>query len=150
MVIDILQNWRLYATLHPDLEQAFQWLASTDLASLPDGKTPLPGGMVASTSRGRGRSREEGIWEAHKAFIDVQYVAEGIETMLWAPLASSRIGTYNPDKDFLPLEAAPSARLEVSAGQFAIFFPGDAHMPGLASGQPGNNFKVVVKVPVRT
>jgi biofilm protein TabA len=36
----------------------------------------------------------------------------------------------------------------VTEGKFAIFFPGDAHAPGIAPGDPAPVRKVVVKVKV--
>jgi len=42
----------------------------------------------------------------------------------------------------------PGLSLDLSAGYFAIFYPEDAHMPGLAVEGPESVKKVVVKVRV--
>ena len=46
------------------------------------------------------------------------------------------------------LLAGEGDRVTAAAGTFVVFFPHDAHMPGLALGEPAPVRKVVVKVAV--
>jgi YhcH/YjgK/YiaL family protein len=50
---------------------------------------------------------------------------------------------YNDDKDVQRFSDEPDTILKLKAGQYAIFFPEDAHMPLLGSGEI---HKVVIKV----
>ena len=87
--------------------------------------------------------------EAHRAYLDIQYIATGEEMMGWAALDTLQNSTaYNPDKDVLFGEVAAAALtpVQVRAGQAAIFFPEDAHAPKLAVGAPCAVRKIVVKV----
>lgn len=149
MICDNIKNLDLYRQLHPGFARAFDWLATLDPASLPDGKTVIDGKHLwVSVSRGPTRPVDEGLWEAHRQYIDIQYVVQGHERIDWADLAGARPGTYNADKDFLPLDSRVNASLYLGPGQFAIFFPQDAHMPGLCLGKPEPVCKIVVKVAV--
>lgn len=89
--------------------------------------------------------------EAHRRYIDVQYLVEGREVIHWAPLATLTDVT-------LPYDAAKDAAffagtggevpLRLAAGQFAILFPDDAHAPCCAWDAPEDVLKVVVKVAI--
>ncbi len=90
----------------------------------------------------------EGKWEAHKQYIDIQYVADGIEKIGFAPIGHMKVAQdYDAAKDFMLLEGSGDF-VTVRKGTFVILFPGDAHMPGMAVNEPEPVKKVVVKVKV--
>ena len=87
--------------------------------------------------------------EAHRKYIDIQYVVSGEEVMGWAHLSTLRdLSEYNPEKDVQTgsLPAYEVSPVLIRAGQAAVFFPEDAHAPKLAWGKPGMVKKIVVKV----
>jgi YhcH/YjgK/YiaL family protein len=90
---------------------------------------------------------EQGVWEAHRRYIDVQYMVSGTERMGVANLRVMRLGEYSAEKDFQPMIGTGNF-LDVFAGAFVIFFPEDAHMPGLQASQPEFIRKVVLKVKI--
>jgi YhcH/YjgK/YiaL family protein len=67
--------------------------------------------------------------------------------MGWKPqsLCNQPSGEYDQKSDVQFFADEPDAWLSTESGSFAIFFPGDAHMPLISSGQL---HKVVVKVAV--
>ena len=89
----------------------------------------------------------EGRWEAHRRYLDLQYVVSGVERMGVAPASRMRECSYEADRDLAWLEG-PGDFLTLGAGQFMILWPGDAHMPGIDAGVPGPVRKVVVKIAV--
>jgi beta-galactosidase beta subunit len=46
---------------------------------------------------------EQGLWEAHRNYIDFQYMFSGQERMGFANLSTMRFGDYIPEKDFQPM-----------------------------------------------
>jgi YhcH/YjgK/YiaL family protein len=87
--------------------------------------------------------------EAHRGYIDIQYIVSGEEMMGWAPLDALLNPTaYNPEKDVLfgEVPAAALTPVIVRAGHAAIFYPEDAHAPKLAVGTPCAVRKIVIKV----
>ena len=149
MVLDRLDNAALYAGLHPRLAQAFDFLRSTDLARLPLGRHTIAGDeLFAITQEYRTRPADEGFWESHRRFIDVQVVVAGKERMGYANLATLAVRKpYDEEKDLIVFDGTGDF-FTVSAGMFTIFTPHDAHMPCLAVGEPATVRKVVVKVAV--
>jgi len=93
----------------------------------------------------------EAAFEAHRIYADIQVILGGEETLLWTPLEDVGAVTepYVAEKD-IAFYASPkrSTALHLRAGEFAMFFPTDAHAPGLQTSGPVAVRKVVIKVKV--
>ncbi len=146
MILDQLSSSQRYETLGPRFALAFQWLRSVDPARLPDGKVPLADGVFVLVQRGLTKPLDQVKWEAHREWADIQYVAAGSEAMWWEALEKTPPGAYDPEKDILPLSTDTWTALEVPVGRFAVFFPTDAHRPGIAIPGADPVVKLVVKV----
>ena len=146
MILDQLSASPRYEALGPRFAVAFQWLRSVKTADLPDGKIPLGDDVYVLVQRGLTKPLDQVKWEAHRAYADIQYVAASREIMFWEALEKTVPGTYDPEKDFLPLTTPTWTSLEVSAGRFAVFFPTDAHRPGILIPGADPVVKLVVKV----
>jgi len=147
VILDVLSSSARYEGLGPRFARAFQWLRSVDPSTLPDGKTAIDGDDVFVLAQRRMTKKLDLVkWEAHRKFADIQYIVEGQEAMFWEALSRTEPGEYLEEKDFLALETESWVDLEVPAGQFAVFFPEDAHRPGILIPGADPVFKLVVKV----
>lgn len=148
MIIDRLSNWRTCAPLSPLLCEAFGWL-ETHADSASPGTHELRGrDLRALVSDYTTRPIEALRFEAHRDFIDIQCLARGEETLLWAPAAGLEIETdYDPTKDiaFYRMPAGPTP-VRLVPGLFAVLFPGDGHAPGGVTTAPMEVRKIVMKV----
>lgn len=146
MIIDHIRNAAKYDGLNPRIKAALAWLATTDLAALAPGRYELDGSNLYVLMQGYdSKDPAQGKWEAHRRYIDIQYVVSGTEQMGYAEISTLQAGEYNAEKDFLFLQGQGSM-LTCRPGTFVIFYPQDAHMPSLAIDQPQPVFKAVVKV----
>jgi YhcH/YjgK/YiaL family protein len=146
MIFDTLDQHVRYAGLPHRLPAALNYLLETDLAALPVGRVDLDGdNLYVLVQEYTTKPAELGKWEAHRRYIDVQYLVSGQERMGFANLRTLQLGEYLPDKDFQALNGAGN-QVDVFAGSFVIFFPEDGHMPGLCVGAPEPVKKVVLKV----
>lgn len=148
MIVDYLQNADRYSSLHAAFAGGFAFLRRADSAELPDGRHDIDGErLFAVISRIEGRGREKSLLEAHRRYIDIQFVIGGKDNIGWMPIADcQRVASpYDATKDFEFFFDRPATWLEVPAGAFGIFYPEDAHAP-LATSGPIH--KVVVKVAV--
>jgi len=154
MILDRLEHAGMYRGLGPGIAAALDWLAATDVLCLAPGRHELDGDrLVAIVQRYRTRPLAEAIWEAHRRYLDVQYVAEGAERIGYRPLEEGLTvkQPYDQGKDAALFETWGDL-VEVPAGSFAIFAPQDVHAPGLVcspSGEPAEVLKVVLKVALR-
>lgn len=146
MIADLLTNASLYESIGPRIAAAFRFLGQPGLLELATGRHEIDGdGVYALVSEYHPKPLSHGKWEAHQKYIDLQYVAAGVERIGVAPIGRLQAGDYNPAKDMTILTGSGDY-LTVAAGQFMILWPGDAHMPGLDAGIPGLVRKVVVKI----
>jgi YhcH/YjgK/YiaL family protein len=146
MIFDQLTNAALYTALGPGIARGLAFLASTDLQALSPGKHELDGKrLFVLVSDYTTKPEADGRWEAHRDYLDLQYMVSGIERMGIAPTTHLRETDYQADRDIVWLEGAGDFVTFV-AGQFMILWPGDAHMPGIAVNHPVKGRKVVVKI----
>ena len=148
MVFDVLENIQQYQPLHKGFEKAIKFLLRPDLNKLPVDKYEIDGEYVyAMVSKKPGQKKEDGILETHEKYIDIQLVLEGTDDMGWKPKSSCKnpTGEYDENDDIQFFSDKPDAWITTKKGAFAIFFPEDAHMPLISSGQI---HKVVVKIAV--
>jgi YhcH/YjgK/YiaL family protein len=148
MVVDSLGNAKIYRPLGARIAAALDYLQRTDFSGLPAGRQELDGDNMFALVQDYTSKREgEGRWEHHRRYIDLQYVASGIERLGYAPVPSLKAEPFDTSKDIAFLTGSGDF-VTLPAGHFVLLWPGDAHMPGLAAGSPGPVRKVVVKIAV--
>jgi YhcH/YjgK/YiaL family protein len=147
MIIDKLKNADNYAKLGRRFAKAFEFLRNNGLANMEEGRYEIEGNkLYALVQHYYTRSSEKCIWEAHRKYIDIQYIAEGAERMGYACVDDLQVTTeYVRDEDYLLLKGDGDTFL-ARAGTFVIFTPADAHMPCIAVTVPRPVKKIVVKV----
>lgn len=151
MILDRLENASTYRGLGERVSAALDFLTTTDLDKVPTGQqiqilgSEVTGSVAESQTAPRDPSRQ---FEAHRQFIDIHYVVCGTEYMGYANLDDLEVTKpYQEADDYLLLDG-PGDFVNVHSGMFAIFMPQDAHMPGLAAGEPQPLRKIVIKVAV--
>jgi len=148
IIFDKLQNAEDYYGMHPAFEKAFAFLRQDGLAELPADRYEIDADrLFCMISKGPGRSRSEAKLEAHRKYIDIQYVIAGTDEMGFRPTADCRFidTSYDVDKDIMFFSDRPDSWTPVTAGSFVIFFPQHAHAPLVSSGEI---HKVVLKIAV--
>ena len=148
MIIDRIENAHLYHTVHPRFKQAFEYFKQIDINTIPAGKYEIDDeAMYALVQEYNTKLKEQGLWEAHRRYIDLQYVTQGAEGIGFANIHHLQQGQYVAEKDFLPL-AGDAEQIILRSGYFVLLFPEDAHMPGMAIGKPEHVRKIVLKIAV--
>lgn len=145
MIVDKLTNWRLYG-FSPLMAKAFELLSDPTVQALPDGRHELDGDRIIALPQGyTTKAVGDGRLEAHRRYIDIQFIVSGEERMGWTPL-SGLPGSYDEEKD-LGFYEGSFDMVSVREGYFAVFYPHDAHAPCL---DPTSGFcrvrKIVMKV----
>ncbi len=148
MIVDRLDNAKLYAGASARLAKALEHLKKLAAAVPADGKMELEGkDIYAIVQSYETKPPAEKKWEAHQNYLDIQYVAEGRELMGWAPVGKlAASAPYHPEKDVINFKEHAGTPVQVEAGCFAIFYPEDGHQPGVQWGASARVRKIVVKV----
>lgn len=149
MICDTLHNASHYFVLSRRIEAALKFLMQPGIERFGIGRHEIePGNVFALIQEYSTKPREQCFWEAHRRYIDVQFIASGTEAIAWAPIETMRVSKpYDSEKDLAVFEGDGQV-VNLSAGSFAIFMPHDVHMPCLSIAQPQPVRKIVVKVAV--
>jgi len=146
MILDVLENAHRYLVINKGFAKAVEFLLRPELKELRVGKYEIDGERVfAMVSKDMGLKKEDALLETHEKFIDIQLVLSGTDDIGWKPksLCKQPSGEYDPNSDLQFFTDTPNTWLSIESGEFAIFFPEDAHMPMISSGKI---HKVVVKI----
>ncbi len=149
MVFDSIKNCATYYGMHKSFEKAFDFVKKAVDENLPVGKYELDGkDLFASIQEYNSKTDEQAKNEAHKNYIDIQYVISGKEIIESVEIEKATPNTeYNAEKDVMFYQKSEDAvKLVLSAGEYAILYPQDVHRPGLCVDSPAPVKKIVVKV----
>ena len=123
MILDTLAHHACYRSLGAGIAHGFDWLADLP-AALPDGRYDLAGNDVFALVQSYSTvAPREKPYEAHRKYLDLQYVFSGREVVCHAPVAGlPPQADYIAEKDYqLYGEPAEATLLHLPAGSFAIF-----------------------------
>ena len=149
MILDTLPHWHRYAATLPGLAQACEYLQTLN-AGTATGRYELDGDRVfCLVQRYRTKPMAQAKLEAHRKYVDIQYLIAGRETILWAPLVALTTVTqpYDASRDIeFFATVAGTTPVNLEAGYFSVLFPADGHAPGIEWNGAQDVVKVVVKV----
>jgi biofilm protein TabA len=148
MIMDTLDHAGQYCGLGPDIARALDFLGQTATTGLPEGRHAIDGDRIyAVISSYRTRQPEDIPFEAHREYVDIQYLASGAETVWWMPREGCAVRReYAAGDDIELLSDGPSLCLALHRPVFLVFFPQDAHKPGCVAGRSQDVRKIVIKV----
>jgi len=132
-------------------DKAFTFLKSNDLSTLEIKRYDIDGDNIfAPVSEYITKNEEDAKYEAHKKYIDIQYVISGSEQMSVAPLSAKVdiLEPYDETREVEFMTVSKSSHFKATPERFFIFFPSDIHRPGVKIGENSQVKKIVVKVKV--
>lgn len=152
MIFDKAQNMAQYYDGAPLLEKCADFIKKFENENLPDGSYEIDSDRVfANIQSYRTKPQsEDSRFEAHKKYIDVQYIVSGIEKIRWAKLGdlTQTEERYSKGQDIAFYEGEPRLDFVLTKGTFLMLYPQDAHMPGLSVEKDSTVRKIVFKLAV--
>jgi len=148
IINDDLKNWEKHASLR-SMADAFRFLARPDLEKLEAGRHDIHGNdMYALVQHNESRAIETAEFEAHRLYLDIQYLVSGEEYIAVTSQQGLKVSKpYDESKDIeFYIKPAKYQKIVMQPGRFAVFYPQDAHLPNCYTNRPGPLQKVVVKV----
>ena len=146
MIVDKLDHILMYEPLLKNLKNGLE--AVKALESVETGKYEFDGGYFM-VQKGTTKPLEEGTFEAHRKYVDVQIIMEGSEEVAWSDITDlTSVIEYDSEKDAQRLSGKFDHVIKVSKGMFYAAFPHDGHKPVSHTSVPQDFIKVVMKLPV--
>jgi YhcH/YjgK/YiaL family protein len=150
MIADTLNNIKLYKDLLPQLLDIEKFIFDHKHEENMECRKYLidEDNVFALVQEYMTKDKEEVRWESHRKYIDVQFILQGKETIGYSPLEAltladdfsgeNDIAFYNGPKNY--------TNITLSGGMFAIFYPGEGHLPCCISESASYVKKIVFKI----
>lgn len=151
MFVGNIKQWKEdVQSASPHVAKWIEFLAHLDVHALQPGRHDIDGINYYNVDDSVTAPKEERKIEAHKEYIDIQFVVNGEEIIQHHPLCDlgEPIESY-PDRDCWFYQAPSDGETDIpmTEGTYAIFWPQDGHRALCApSGNGGNVLKVIIKV----
>lgn len=152
MIFDKMDNISDYFEELPLLRKVEEFVADFNHKKLSDGTYEIDGKRVFAMvqSYRTKQQTQEMMFEAHKKYIDLQYIVNGIEKIRWANLDKVDLieERYSSGWDIAFYEGNAMFDFTLTKGTFLLLYPEDAHLPGLSAQKDINVRKIVFKMQV--
>ena len=145
MIVCPWKDIQRYAQVIPGLEEAME--AVKNLQSFEPATIPLSCGKIL-VQQGTTKPWAESLLEAHREYLDIQYIVKGKEVVGWAPVETlEATEEYNPAKDKC-MYKGENVPVQIGEGYCYVVYPEDAHAPGTHLETPNGYTKLVIKLKV--
>ncbi len=147
MIADIIENAQNYYNLGKNFEKGFEFLKTTDLKNLENGRYKIDGDNIfVSIQDYQTKQENEGKFEAHKKYADIQFIIKGEEKIGYTNIKNCTPTTFYDDTNDIIFLDGTGDFIKAKENTFLVFFPQDAHMPCISVNNPEYVKKAVVKV----
>lgn len=128
MLYDRLENLEQYTGLFDNLDTAIAYIAAHDLDELPPGRTDIDGDKVyVKVTEGDTRASEEGRFEIHERYMDIQIDLAGVELFEVALGELEAAAPYDEAEDVALYNAPLSCAGVLGEDRFVVFMTNEAH-----------------------
>ena len=152
MIIDKIQNFKRYLSLHPDFVKVEKAIEKFSDTSLETGKHVIDGDKVFAVVQSYDtKEAQADKFENHRRYIDIQYITGGAEQIHVKEMTNLCVNFPFDEANDYEFYKTPDSFVtaELEKGEFAIFFPGESHRPGVMTDKgPAPLNKVIFKIEV--
>ncbi|MBR2430156.1 YhcH/YjgK/YiaL family protein [bacterium] len=149
MIKDKIINAKKYYGISENIKRGLQWLENQDLNNLSNGKYEIDGDKIFSTVQTY-ETKTEAMYEAHRNYIDIQYVVSGVEKIGVTDISNCNTSIeYSKEKDIEFFNNLGNEDFfTLPKDYFLILYPNEAHKPSITNDNKSIVKKVVVKVAI--
>ena len=143
MIADNILNIERYTAVFPEV---CHFLVNNDVNSLSPGKHIISETLYLLVSEYQGKEPENSVLENHRKNVDIHVILSGEEKVKYNDCKHLTLEkSYDPEEDYELYKPSGKENSHVAeTGNFIIFFPGEAHQPGLIAGELSVKIKKVV------
>lgn len=148
MIYDKLANLARYKGMSKNLDTAINFLQSHDISRLIPGRNEVDGDEVFINHFGyvTAPKTAESLFEDHIQYLDIHLLHSGKEKFLIAPAGTLTEAESRLADDAVMYLGDETVALPMTAEDFCIVYPGEAHLPKISWDEPCEVSKSVVKV----
>jgi len=144
MILDKISNFEKYRKMFPEIAEIIQ---GSDLLKFQTGYTRVNESLYFLVNEYDTSRTEKIQYENHRKYVDIQLLLKGEEKIAFAKASTLKIiKMYDNNEDYELMEGKGDV-ITLHCNDFIIFFPGEAHHPGITSlKSSSSNKKVIFKL----
>ena len=137
-------------TLYEKIAEALDYIQNLDKCTLIPGIKEINDEFYYNYLEYEAKEPTNSIYEAHKNYVDIQYIVEGQEKVDVSFEEYMELDTpYDAEKDIMFFKNPEKYFTRIlGPGEYVIVLPHELHKPGQKVGENGNVKKIVGKVRV--
>ena len=137
-------------TLYEKLTEALSFIENLDKSALTPGIHEVNDEFYYNYLEYEAKEPTDTIYEAHKNYVDIQYIVEGQEHVDVSYEEYMELDTpYDAEKDIMFFKNPQKSFARIlGPGEYIIVLPHELHKPGQKVGENGRVKKIVGKVRV--
>ncbi|WP_186446216.1 YhcH/YjgK/YiaL family protein [Paenibacillus cremeus] len=151
MIFSDLKNWQREKQVYPKaVNRGLEYIQNTDFSTMKPGNYEIEGQLMFAMLQERittaSHTRQP---ESHLTYTDIQYLIEGEEIIRVAHLTGEELiseDTFEEKDLAFYSKVGPETSLLLQPGSFAVFYPGDVHLPVCSVTEDKPLRKVVIKI----
>ena len=148
MIYAPLSEMRRYEAVHPLMAKAIAALEAFAKNPPENGRNEIEGDLLFANVQTYSPRAERGLFEAHRKYIDLQFLLSGEEEIDVEDLSRTEVSiAYAPASDYEARTAQTFSTLRMKPLDCAVLFPEDVHRPGVRT-VADTVRKIVVKIAV--
>lgn len=131
MIVDRIENAGLYSGINSNIAAVLDAIANRDFTGQEKGRIPdigLKDQWYLSVLEYQTRKPDISRWEAHRLYVDIQYIAQGTESIGHANIRDMELSEPYDSQNDRWFFRGNGQFFTLPQGWFAIFFPEDAHL----------------------
>ena len=135
-------------TLQEKIAEALEFMKNLNFEEMELGKHVINEDSFVLIQKYDSKEPDAVRFEAHRDYVDIQYVVEGKESIEVAAVTAMTVSeSYIPERDVeFYEEPEVASKYVLTDGSYAILYPADAHKPGVKVGESVPMKKMVGKV----
>lgn len=132
--------------LNKKIIKGLNYLISTDFETMQDGRHVINEDMYVNIQTYQ--TKQEALFEAHRKYIDIQYIIEGKEQIGVTEYSNcTEVVPYDKENDIEFLTGEGDFHI-LNKGEYMILYPSDAHKPSITHIAQSTVRKAVLKIKV--
>ena len=134
MIVGKLKDLKRYKGLNQNLDKAIDYICSANLYDLNHGKNYIDNeNIFINRFNYIGQKEFDCFFEGHKNYLDIHIILNGKEKLGYSDISElNQVSKYDLENDFIKFEGPIKNYIDLKAGDFAITFPEDIHMPKIS------------------
>jgi YhcH/YjgK/YiaL family protein len=152
MIVDKIEFIERYVKIERRIKDSLYLLKNIETLNLTPGKHNIDGdSFFYIVNEYETIPVDQGVYESHKKYLDIHSMIFGNELIGYSEADNLVLmNDYNLESDYSLYKGKNDGvlcRLNLSVGVFAIFFPGELHMPGISKHKTSVK-KIVFKIKI--